>query len=121
MAGDDRVDRAAAAAFRPWRTRRYAGTLALALLVAAPLLIAWPMAMYCAIPLLFALWRDGQSIARFFGLAAGSPPVEPFYYLKNLPWFAWPALPLALWTLWLRCARLQRRPRGSPASCCRRR
>src|SRR5207248_8613538 len=30
------------------------------------------------------------------------PPVEPLYYLKNLPWFAWPALPLALWTLWLR-------------------
>ena len=28
--------------------------------------------------------------------------VEPLYYLKNLPWFAWPALPLALWTLWIR-------------------
>jgi 4-amino-4-deoxy-L-arabinose transferase-like glycosyltransferase len=24
------------------------------------------------------------------------------YYLKNLPWFAWPTLPLALWTLWVR-------------------
>jgi 4-amino-4-deoxy-L-arabinose transferase-like glycosyltransferase len=89
-------------AFPPWRARRYAGTLALAVMVAAPLLIAWPMAMYWRDPAFFALWRDGQSVARFFGFAAGSPPVEPFYYLKNLPWFAWPALPLALWTLWLR-------------------
>jgi len=89
-------------AFPPWRTPRYAGTLAVAALVAAPLLIAWPLAMYLRAPPIFALWRDGQSIARFFGFAAGSPPVEPFYYLQNLPWFAWPALPLALWTLYLR-------------------
>ncbi len=90
------------AAFTPWRTRRYAGTLALALLVAAPLILAWPLAMYLRDPAMFALLQDGQSMTRFFGFAAGSPPVEPFYYLKNLPWFAWPALPLALWTLWLR-------------------
>jgi len=89
-------------AFPPWRTPRYAGTLAVAALVAAPLLIAWPLAMYLRDPPIFALWRDGQSIARFFGFAAGSAPVEPFYYLQNLPWFAWPALPLALWTLYLR-------------------
>jgi 4-amino-4-deoxy-L-arabinose transferase-like glycosyltransferase len=89
-------------AFPQWRTRRYAATLALAVLVAAPLLAAWPWAMYWRDPAIFALWWDGQSIARFFGAAAGSPPVEPFYYLQNLPWFAWPALPLALWTLWLR-------------------
>ena len=88
--------------FPHWRTRRYAGTLAIAVLVAAPMLIAWPLAMYLRDPAVFALWHDGQSIARFFGFADGSPPVEPFYYLKNLPWFAWPALPLALWTLWLR-------------------
>lgn len=90
------------AAFRQWRTSRYMGTLAIALLVAAPLIIAWPLAMYLRDPALLAQWQDGQSIARFFGLAAGSPPVEPFYYVKNLPWFAWPALPLALWTLYLR-------------------
>jgi len=89
-------------AFPQWRTRRYAATLALAVLVAAPLLVAWPLAMYWRDPAIFALWSEGQSIARFLGIAAGSPPAEPFYYLKNLLWFAWPALPLALWTLWLR-------------------
>jgi 4-amino-4-deoxy-L-arabinose transferase-like glycosyltransferase len=35
-------------------------------------------------------------------MISGSPPPEPLYYLKNLLWFAWPALPLVLWTLWVR-------------------
>src|SRR3977135_2204545 len=54
------------AAFPPWRTRRSAGTLCLAVLVAAPLLIAWPLAMYWRDSPIFALWWDGQSVARFF-------------------------------------------------------
>jgi 4-amino-4-deoxy-L-arabinose transferase-like glycosyltransferase len=88
--------------FAPWRSRRYAQGVALAVAIAAPLLVVWPLALYLREPALFAQWLDAQSLARFFGLAAKSPPVEPFYYLENLPWFAWPALPLALWTLWVR-------------------
>jgi 4-amino-4-deoxy-L-arabinose transferase-like glycosyltransferase len=88
--------------FAPWRTRRYALGIALAVAIAAPLLVVWPLALYLRAPALFDAWLDAQSLARFFGVAAGSPPVEPFYYLRNLPWFAWPALPLALWTLWVR-------------------
>ena len=88
--------------FAPWRKRRYMGTIVVGLVVAAPLLAGWPVALYLRAPVLFAQWQDAASLSRFFGLAPGSPPVEPLYYLKNLPWFAWPALPLALWTLWLR-------------------
>ncbi len=88
--------------FTPWRSRRYARGLAIAIAIAAPLLVVWPLALYLRAPGLLAQWLDAQSLARFFGLTANSPPVEPFYYLKNLPWFAWPALPLALWTLWVR-------------------
>jgi 4-amino-4-deoxy-L-arabinose transferase-like glycosyltransferase len=90
------------AAFAPWRSRRYALTALLALVVAAPLIAAWPAALYLRSPALFAQWHEAQDLGRFFGLAAGSAPVEPFYYLKNLLWFAWPALPLAFWTLWVR-------------------
>ena len=85
-----------------WRKRGYAWTLATAVAVAAPLLAAWPLALYLRSPALFEQWYDAQSLARFLGLAPGSAPAEPLYYVKNLPWFAWPALPLALWTLWLR-------------------
>jgi 4-amino-4-deoxy-L-arabinose transferase-like glycosyltransferase len=85
--------------FEPWRTRRYLGTLGIALVVAAPPLLAWPVALYLRDPGWLAQWLETQDVARYFGMTRGSPPTEPFYYLKNLPWFAWPALPLALWTL----------------------
>jgi 4-amino-4-deoxy-L-arabinose transferase-like glycosyltransferase len=88
--------------FSPWRRGAYAVTVGVAVVVALPLLIAWPLALHLRSPALFEQWYEAQRLARFFGLAPGSPPVEPMYYLKNLPWFAWPALPLAIWTLWLR-------------------
>ena len=88
--------------FAPWRNRRYGATLGLAAMVAVPLILAWPLALYLRSPALFAQWQDAQSIARYFGLTPDSPQAERLYYLKNLPWFAWPALPLVLWTLWIR-------------------
>ena len=86
----------------PWRTRRYLLTLCVALLVALPLVAAWPLALYLRDPGLYAQWLETQEIARYFGTTWDSAPAEPFYYLKNLPWIAWPALPLALWTLRVR-------------------
>jgi 4-amino-4-deoxy-L-arabinose transferase-like glycosyltransferase len=88
--------------FAAWRTRGYALSLAVAVVVAAPLLLAWPLALHLRSPALFAQWANAQGLAAYFGLTVSTAPMEPFYYLKNLPWFAWPALPLALWTLWVR-------------------
>jgi 4-amino-4-deoxy-L-arabinose transferase-like glycosyltransferase len=89
-------------AFATWRTRRYAGTFALAVIVALPLIALWPSLLYWREPTAFAQWANAQDVARFFGRTLGSPPIEPLYYAKNLPWVAWPALPLALWALWIR-------------------
>jgi 4-amino-4-deoxy-L-arabinose transferase-like glycosyltransferase len=88
--------------FSAWRTRPYALTLVVAIVIATPLIAVWPWLLCARDPVLFAQWLDAQSLARFFGRMADSPPIDPTYYLKNLPWFAWPALPLALWTLWIR-------------------
>lgn len=88
--------------FKAWRSSGYAATLFVALATAAPLIAAWPLALYLRDPSLYAHWLAAQDLARFFGVSAEAPLREPFYYLKNLPWFAWPALPLALWTLLLR-------------------
>ena len=88
--------------FKPWRSTRYAGTLALAIVVAAPLIVAWPLALYLRDPAAFSQWFAAQDITRLFGLAPDAPESEALYYTRNLLWFAWPALPLALWTLWLR-------------------
>ena len=88
--------------FPTWRNRGYIVTLMVAFVIAVPIIIAWPIALYSRDPASLAQWADAQSLVRYFGLTASSPPSEPLFYLKNLPWFAWPALPLALWTLWLR-------------------
>jgi 4-amino-4-deoxy-L-arabinose transferase-like glycosyltransferase len=88
--------------FASWRTQRYALALVVAAAIAIPLVLVWPVALYLREPALFVQWLEAHAIGKFFGLVEGSPPVEPFYYLENLPWFAWPALPLALWTLWVR-------------------
>jgi 4-amino-4-deoxy-L-arabinose transferase-like glycosyltransferase len=88
--------------FAPWRSRGYALCVVAAVVVAVPLIVIWPAALYLRSPALYAQWADAQSLAHYFGFTEKSPPREPLYYLKNLPWFAWPALPLALWTLWVR-------------------
>jgi 4-amino-4-deoxy-L-arabinose transferase-like glycosyltransferase len=65
-----------------WRTRRHAGTVAIALACAVPFAFAWPPGLPMA--------SDAASGAIF-----GAP-----YLLKLLTWYAWPAWPLAAWTIW---------------------
>lgn len=86
--------------FRPWRTKHYGKALAVALLAALPWLTIWPYALYQRSPTLFWDWLWLNNLGRFLGFAHLGPTAEPFAYLEMLPWFAWPALPLALWTLW---------------------
>ena len=77
------------------------------LVVATPLILAWPLALY---------WLDPPVLERWWGQEMAdlklhpNLPVALWEYLKLLSWFAWPALPLALWTLWKERRRL-REPR----------
>ena len=93
--------------FQAWRTTNYYRALVSAGLIAVPLLIAWPLALYAHAPKLFDEWFWDNNFGRFLGYARLGPQGEPFYYLKNLLWLAWPAWPLALWTLWLALRRYQ--------------
>ncbi|MGH8743025.1 MAG: ArnT family glycosyltransferase [Burkholderiales bacterium] len=86
--------------FREWRDRRYALTLLIAIVASAPWLIIWPLALYQRSPELFDRWLWFQDLGRLIGFAPANEEASAWYFLKNLPWFAWPALPLALWTLW---------------------
>ncbi len=88
-------------AFAGWRSRNHAITIGVALAVALPLSLAWPALLESRAPEHLAAWRAADSLSSYF--APFSPDgSDPLYVLKNLPWFAWPALPLALWTLWMR-------------------
>ena len=86
--------------FKPWRNRNYALCLLLALIAAAPWLIIWPVALYQRSPELFAQWFWVQDLGRLYGFAPAGKETSALYFLKTIPWFAWPALPLALWNLW---------------------
>ncbi len=83
-----------------WRSRQYALTVAIALVVMLPWAIAWPMALHSRSPELFAEWFWTENVLRLKGMFSFGPEDETFYHLRNLPWFAWPALPFALWSLW---------------------
>lgn len=69
-----------------------AGGLLIGLLIAVP----WPLALAAFAPGYFAQWLASE-------LAQIGKPASmlrtAWDYLAMLPWFAWPALPLALWTL----------------------
>jgi 4-amino-4-deoxy-L-arabinose transferase-like glycosyltransferase len=89
-------------AFDRWRTRSHAVTIGVALAVALPLAGAWPLALALRAPAHLALWWADQSVGDYFAPLAAIAWADPLFVWKNLPWFAWPALPLALWTLWTR-------------------
>jgi 4-amino-4-deoxy-L-arabinose transferase-like glycosyltransferase len=87
---------------QPWRTRAYGLTLLVALSVAAPLALSWPLALHMRDPALFAQWWKGETLANYFAFFGSGADFAPGYFLKNLLWFAWPSLPLMLWMFWTR-------------------
>jgi 4-amino-4-deoxy-L-arabinose transferase-like glycosyltransferase len=87
---------------KPWRTRAYGLTLLVALSVALPLALSWPLALHMRDPALFALWWNGETLGNYVAFFGNSDEFAPGYYFKNLLWFAWPSLPLILWMLWTR-------------------
>ena len=77
--------------FQVWRTRRYALVLSLSLLVSLPFLIVWPALLW---------WYQHDIFMRWINHFQLFQTQNYIFYIKNLSWFAWPALPLAVWGLW---------------------
>ena len=87
------------AAAAAWRTREHALTCAIALACAAPLVAAWPLALAAHDPAFLAAWWAQASASRWAsGMSDGIGGLT--YFLRQLPWYAWPAWPLAAWTLY---------------------
>jgi 4-amino-4-deoxy-L-arabinose transferase-like glycosyltransferase len=84
---------------RAWRTRSALRGVGVALIAALPWLLIWPIALYSESSALFGQWWQ-QAFACFFGTDAASVNNDRLHYLRILPWYAWPSLPLALWVLW---------------------
>ena len=82
-----------------WRQVTTVKAAAVSLLVAAPWWLIWPIALYQSSPVLFTAWWHHQIQARFIFWGVHHS-LGTLYYFKFLPWFSWPAWPLALWTVW---------------------
>lgn len=95
--------------FRGWRKRQYYLSLAAASLFALPWLAVWPLLLYRYSPQLFSEWAWTHNIGKWISYAKTGPGSDSLYYLENLPWLAWPAIPLAAWVVWKSRKRLSQR------------
>jgi len=82
------------------RSRPYGLAMAIALGCALMLGGLWPLLVSRADSAFWSAWSAEAFATRWgtedlAGAAAGLT-----YFVKILPWYAWPALPLAAWTLW---------------------
>lgn len=97
------------ALFGNWRNRSYLYSMLIAALVALPWLAIWPYLLYQDSPRLFGEWAWRHNIGSWLNFMRTGLSKDALYYLKNLPWLAWPALPLALWLVWRERRRLMQR------------
>jgi 4-amino-4-deoxy-L-arabinose transferase-like glycosyltransferase len=86
-------------AFPAWRVRRHALQLGWAALAFLPWALIWPALLYLRSRALFDEWFWVNNFGRFSGSAGLGGVLDHWLYLKALPWFALPTLPLAAWTL----------------------
>ena len=87
-------------AFPTWRVRQYAVSLGWAALAFLPWALIWPALLYLRSKALFDEWFWVNNFGRFSGSAGLGGVLDHWHYLKALPWFALPTLPLAAWTVW---------------------
>jgi 4-amino-4-deoxy-L-arabinose transferase-like glycosyltransferase len=85
--------------FSQWRTRAYFRAWGVAGLSALPWLLVWPLALYQRDEHLLREWLWVNNFGRFFGFTHLGAENEPWFWTRTLPWFAFPALPIAV--IWL--------------------
>jgi 4-amino-4-deoxy-L-arabinose transferase-like glycosyltransferase len=86
--------------FPLWRRRTFYVALVIALLSALPWLTIWPTLLYLYSPELFFEWLWQHNVGRWFNHVHDAVHLNTLYYVSILPWFAWPAFPLAIWAVW---------------------
>ena len=78
--------------FSDWRTVSFAKVLGIALFISIPFLLIWILLCQHYYPDLFNNWW-AHSLEQF-------NQNHHIYFLNTLLWYAWPSLPLALWSIW---------------------
>jgi 4-amino-4-deoxy-L-arabinose transferase-like glycosyltransferase len=81
-----------------WRYINIIVMLGTALIIAVPIGLFWPLALKQTYPQVYLAWLTAMLMQE--GILQAHPFSTLSYYLKLLPWFSWPALPMALWSIW---------------------
>ncbi|MDP3677729.1 MAG: glycosyl transferase, partial [Methylotenera sp.] len=89
--------------FKAWRTKSFATTVGTAMIIASPLIAGWLILLYLQEPALFKQWLQAN--------LNGFNQQNHLYFVRILIWYAWPALPLALWGLWRNRHQLALKPK----------
>lgn len=83
-----------------WHEVRFGVFLLTSLAVALPVAAVYPLALWLTQPEFFTLYWQHFVFGVWGGFSGINIDFSLFYYLKHLIWFAFPALPLAVWTVW---------------------
>lgn len=75
-----------------YRQKTYLPTLGIALLAAMPWWLIWPWRLWLTSPALFHTWFWVNNLGRFLGENNLGPAYERGFYLKILPWHAFPLI-----------------------------
>lgn len=89
--------------FKAWRTQSFATVLVTAALIATPMIASWLITLHYQAPATLLNWWQ-LNLASFKQL-------NHLYFVRILIWYAWPALPLALWGLWRYRQQLLNKPK----------
>ena len=84
-----------------WSKPAAVQVIAWSAIAAAPWVLVWPTLLYLRSPQLFIDWFWTNNIGRLTGHAHLGPPHTPWFYTLTLPWFAFPALPMAVRAFWM--------------------
>lgn len=90
-------------AFSFWRTKSFFYVLAIAVLIASPFVLGWSILCHYFYPNNLQQWWL-NSLTQFKNN-------DHIYFLNTLLWYAWPALPLALWGFWRYRSQLFNKPK----------
>lgn len=98
------------ATFSTWRSRAYGRCLLVAGTTSLPWFLIWPTLLHLRSPeLLQIFWHENAR--QLIDLSPMHFGKQLAHFLELLLWFAWPALPLAVWTVWGYRGRLLSEPR----------
>jgi 4-amino-4-deoxy-L-arabinose transferase-like glycosyltransferase len=89
--------------FNAWRSSSYATVISISLLIATPAILAWLLLLHLQAPAILNDWWQAN--------LASFNQRNHLYFLNILIWYAWPALPLAIWGLWRYRTQLLNKPK----------